>query len=100
MIFRKDNFLLGCILGLFGPMLGIVIFKYVKFGIFTFREMFDQMLTEPGHRTFTVALSLALLVNALLFTIYINSRKDNTAKGIFVLTLVYGLLVLSIKTFT
>jgi hypothetical protein len=34
-----------------------------------------------------------------LFTIYINTNKDNTAKGIFITTLIYGLIVLSIKTF-
>jgi hypothetical protein len=54
---------------------------------------------EPGYRTLSVALSLSLLLNALLFTIYINSGRDHTAKGIFVTTLIYGLLVLSIKTF-
>jgi len=47
-----------------------------------------------------LALSLALLVNAVLFTVYINTRKDKTAKGIFALTCVYGLLVLCIKTFS
>ncbi len=99
MIFKKDNFILGAILGFVGPMLGIVIFKYMKFQSFTFANMFEYMYREQGHRTFSVALSLALLVNAVLFTVYINSRKDKTAKGIFALTLVYGLLVLCIKTF-
>ena len=100
MIFKKDNFILGAVLGLIGPVFGVMLFKYVKFGIFTFREFFDQLINEQGHRTFTVALSLALLVNAVLFTIYINTRKDKTAKGIFALTLVYGMLVLCIKTFS
>lgn len=100
MIFKKDSFILGALLGLIGPMLGIVIFKYMKFSSFTFANMFEYMYREQGHRQFTVALSLALLVNALVFTIYINSHKDKTAKGIFALTLIYGLLVLSIKTFS
>ena len=100
MIFKRDNFLFGTILGFLGPLLGILIFKFVKFQPFSFMEIFQYMYLEPGHRTFSVALSLALLVNAVLFTIYINSRKDKTAKGIFVLTCVYGLLVLCIKTFS
>ena len=57
------------------------------------------MLQEQGFRTLTVALSLSLLLNALLFTIYINAHKDKTAKGIFATTVVYGLFVLIIKTF-
>jgi membrane-bound metal-dependent hydrolase YbcI (DUF457 family) len=100
MIFKKDSFLLGTILGFIGPLVGIMIFKFMKFQIFSFKETFQFMYYEPGHRTFTVALSLALLVNAVLFTIYINTRKDKTAKGIFALTCVYGLLVLCIKTFS
>jgi len=100
MIFKKDNFILGTVLGFIGPIIGILIFKYFKFQPFSFKETFQFMYTEPGHRTFSVALSLALLVNAVLFTIYINTRKDKTARGIFALTCVYGLLVLCIKTFS
>jgi hypothetical protein len=99
MIFKKDNFLLGLILGILAPFLGLLIFKYSKFSVFSFRETFQFLTLEPGFRTLSVALSLSLLLNALLFTIYINSGKDNTAKGIFVTTLLYGLIVLSIKTF-
>ncbi len=99
MILKKDSFQLGAVLGLIGPLIGILIFKWVKFRVFSFREVFQFMYTEPGHKTITVALSLALLANALLFTLYINTQKDKTAKGIFIVTCIYGLLVLSIKTF-
>ena len=100
MIFKKDNFVFGAILGFFGPVLGILIFKFMKFGSFSFSNMIEYMYKEQGHNTFSVALSLALMVNAVLFTIYINSHKDKTAKGIFLLTCLYGLFVLSIKTFS
>lgn len=100
MIFKKDNFVLGAILGFVGPIVGIIIFKLTKFKSFSFANVFEYMWREQGHRTFSVALSLALLVNAVLFTIYINSRKDKTAKGIFVLTCIYGFIVLCIKTFS
>ncbi len=99
MIFKKDSITLGIILGLIAPILGIILFKIYKFGIFTYRETFDFMRLEPGHKTLSVALTLSLLLNALLFTIYINSAKDNTAKGIFISTVLYGIAVLLIKTF-
>ena len=99
MILKKDSILLGLILGAFAPLMGLVIFKMYKFSVFSFRETFQYITVEPGFRTLTVALSLSLLLNALLFTIYINTAKDNTAKGIFITTLIYGLIVLSIKTF-
>mgnify|MGYP003536939854 FL=1 len=101
MIFKKDNFIFGAILGFVGPILGVIIFKLTKFQTFSFRETMHFMLVEEtSHKTLSVALSLSLLVNAVLFTIYINSHKDKTAKGIFALTCVCGLLVLCIKTFS
>ena len=99
MIFKKDNLILGLVLGVFAPALGLIIFKMYKFNVFTFKETFQYITVEPGFRTLSVALSLSLLLNALLFTIYINSGRDETAKGIFITTLIYGLVVLSIKTF-
>jgi ABC-type uncharacterized transport system permease subunit len=67
--------------------------------MFSLQETLQFMFLEPGYRTLTAALSMSLLLNAVLFTLYINSRKDKTAKGIFITTLVYGLAVLIIKTF-
>jgi len=99
MFWKKDNFLMGLLMGLIAPIVGILAFKFTKFTMFSFTQVYQFMILEPGYKTLTVALSLSLLLNATLFTIYINSRKDQTAKGIFVTTLVWGLLVLSIKTF-
>jgi L-cystine uptake protein TcyP (sodium:dicarboxylate symporter family) len=100
MFWKKDNFLMGLIMGLVAPVLGILLFKMYNFKSLSVKETIQWMFyIEPGFKTLTVALSLSLLLNALLFTIYINTHKDKTAKGIFATTLVYGLIVLSIKTF-
>jgi len=99
MTLKKDSFGLGLILGMIAPALGIVIFKVYKFGIFTYRETFDFMRLEPGHKTLSVALTLSLLLNALLFTIFINTMNDKTAKGIFISTVFYGMAILLLKTF-
>ena len=99
MILKRDSIKLGLLLGFVGPLLGIFLYKFVKFKIFTFKETFQYMLYEPGHKTLSVALTLALFVNAVLFTVYLNTRKDKTAKGIFLVTLVYGVVVLFLKLF-
>ena len=99
MILKRDTINLGLLLGFVGPLLGIFLYKFVKFKIFTFKETFQYMLYEPGHKTLSVALTLALFVNAVLFTVYLNTRKDKTAKGIFLVTLVYGVVVLFLKLF-
>jgi hypothetical protein len=99
MIFTKDDTRLGLILGAIAPLLGILLFKWTKFGIFSFKEFFQFIYLEPGFKTLSVALSLSLLANALIFTLYINAQKDKTAKGIFITTCVYGVVILLIKTF-
>ena len=100
MIFKKDSLAFGLILGLIGPVLGLLLFKFYKFGIYTFSQTFQFFLHEDdGHRILSSALTLSLLMNALLFTIYVNTRKDKTAKGIFISTVLYGVAILLIKTF-
>lgn len=99
MIFKKDNFIFGTILGFVGPLIGVLIFKQMKFSSFSYANTFEYMYREQGHATLSVALSLSLLINAVLFTIYVNTNRDKTAKGIFALTCAYGLLVLCLKTF-
>ena len=38
-----------------------------------------------------------LLANAIVFTFYINTHRDQTAKGVFVATLLYGIFILVYK---
>ncbi len=99
MILKKDKFLFGFIMGMIAPFLGFIVFKYTKLGPLNYFEALQYIIVEPGHRLLTVAISLCLMANAILFTIYINARIDNTAKGIFVATLIYAVTALSFKTF-
>lgn len=96
---RKDSFIFGFIMGLIAPFAGFIVFKASKLQSLNYFEALQFIYYEPSHRMLTVALSLCLLANAILFTFYINARIDHTAKGIFAATLIYGLIVLSIKTF-
>jgi hypothetical protein len=99
MIFKKDNFIFGFIMGLIAPFIGFAIFKYKKLGPLGYSEALQYLFIEPGHRMLTIAISLSLLANAILFTIYINSHIDKTAKGIFAATIIYAITALGLKTF-
>ena len=99
MILKKDNIWLGIVIGFIAPLIGILLFKLNKFSVFSFKEVIQFMVIEPGHKTLSVALSLSLLLNALFFTLYVNTGRDITARGIFLTTLVYGVAVLILKTF-
>lgn len=96
-ILKKDNLKLGLALGLVGPLLGLVVVYFLKFSSIGFIEFLDLFIHT--NRLITSIGSLCLLANAVLFTIYLNTQKDDTAKGIFVTTLIYGISILVIKIF-
>ena len=97
MIFKKDNFWLGTLLGLAGPIVGFTIFKLVKYRMFSLKEMYQWMTFN--HNLITAWISVSLFANALLFTLYVNARTDKTAKGIFLVTVIYAIAALLIKFF-
>ena len=96
-MFKKDNFVFGCVLGLLAPIAGLIILKYYKFGMLSYKEVLQFIYTQPGHGIMTAGLSVSLMMNALFFTIYVNGRKDQTGKGLFVTTVFYGVVILLIK---
>ncbi|MGN6541377.1 MAG: hypothetical protein ACTHKY_11265 [Ginsengibacter sp.] len=95
MIFKKDNFIFGLALGLIAPMIGFLVYKLIKFKGLSISEMFQWMKFNPN--LITVSISVSLLANAILFTIYINGYRDKTAKGIFIMTIIYAIIALAFK---
>ena len=96
-MFKKDNFIYGCTLGIVAPLAGLLILKYYKFGMLTFKEVLQFVYYQPGHGLMTAGLTVSLMMNAFFFTMYINARRDKTAKGIFLTTVLYGIIILLIK---
>jgi drug/metabolite transporter (DMT)-like permease len=97
MIFKKDNLKLGLVLGLVGPALGLIIIYFINFSASSFREFLEEFINN--NRLITSIGSLALLANAVMFAIYVHFNKYNTFKGIFIVTLIYGIGILLLKVF-
>ncbi len=97
MTFKKDNFWLGTAIGLFAPVVGFLIFKLIKYSRFSLMEMYQWM--TMNHNLITAYISVSLFANALLFTLFVNAKIDKTAKGIFVVTVIYATAALLIKFF-
>jgi hypothetical protein len=95
-ILKKDNLRLGMVMGLIAPIVSLVIYYFIKFyPSFTVKEFLYFFQTNKSQIT---AVSVPCLVaNIALFTLYINSHKDNTAKGVFAATLIYAILALLFK---
>ena len=93
---KKDNLRFGLLLGFIAPLISLVIYYFVKFyPLFSVKDFFSFIGSNKNQIT---AISVPCLVlNIALFTYYINSRLDKTAKGIFAVTLVYAIAALLFK---
>ena len=95
MILKKDDLRLGMALGLLGPVVGLLVIYFLKFSSSSLSDFLSEFITRKNITTSVGA--LCLLANAVLFTLYINTHKDNTAKGIFLTTVIYGIGILVLK---
>ena len=95
MLFKKDNFVFGLSVGLIAPVIGFMVFKLFKFQGLSISEMLQWMKFNPN--LITVSISVSLMANAILFTVYINGHRDKTAKGIFVMTVIYAIIAMIFK---
>jgi len=98
-IFTKDNVKLGLVLGFLAPFIGVYgyyLWKLQSAGSF-WRFLVFLADKDYGHATLTSALTFSLLANAILFTVYANTDKYRTAKGIFILTMIYAVPLVIMK---
>lgn len=95
MILKNDNLKLGFVLGLLVPLLVVIAIYFVRFSYYSFGEFLEVSSQESRLITFFSA--WCLVANIGLFTLYINSSRYQTAKGVFIITIVYGLGFLLLK---
>ena len=95
MFLKKDNLKLGLVLGLIGPVIGLIVVYFIQFSGLTFRDFISEFFND--RKLITSVGSLSLLANVILFTIYVNTHRDLTARGIFIITLIYGIGILVLK---
>ena len=93
---KRDDIRLGFLLGFIAPIISLGIYYLVKFyPLFSPSDFFYFISTNTNQIT---AISVPCLVlNIALFTLYINSHRDKTAKGIFAVTLIYAITALLLK---
>ncbi|MCA0396787.1 MAG: hypothetical protein LCH51_05245 [Bacteroidetes bacterium] len=96
-MFKRDNLRFGMLLGFLAPVVGLFVYYLLAFmpRNVGFTEFIGYMRTYKS--LLTAVSSLSLVANAILFTVYINTRRDKTAKGVFIATLIYGVAVLLLK---
>ena len=94
-MFKKDNIKFGLLLGFLAPLISMVVYYFIRFSMFSVSDVLDLMVREKNRVT---AVTIPCLVlNIALFTFYVNTQRDKTAKGIFAITLVYAIGALLVK---
>ena len=95
-MFKKDDLRFGMLLGFLAPLLSLVIYYFYKF-FPTFSVGDFASFLAQNQKQITAISVPCLILNIAMFTIYINTHRDKTAKGIFTITLIYAIVTLLLK---
>ena len=91
----KDNTKYGIVLGFLAPFIGMFGYYYWKFSVYPLIDFIKSLAIQKSILTSMVTFSL--LANAIFFTLFINTDKDQTAKGIFISTCVWAVAAIVLK---
>ena len=92
---KRDIPILGFIIGLLLPLVGVIIMYFLwgnHEGIFEFIRSLTHLKGMASK-----VLTLSLLINLVPFVFYTSKRLDQTAKGVFIATMIYAVIVVFIK---
>lgn len=92
-----DNLKLGLALSILLPVAVFFLIYFARFSYYPFPEFWQTLKQESRLVTFFGAWSM--VANIALFTLFINTRRDKSAKGVFIVTVIYGALFLLFKFF-
>ncbi|MDQ3552364.1 MAG: hypothetical protein M3413_12645 [Bacteroidota bacterium] len=92
---KRDNVKLGILLGLISPLIVFILLYFIRFSNYPFDDFFEVFTREDRLITFFGV--WCLVANIALFTIYTNTSRHQTAKGVFIITVVYGIILLLFK---
>lgn len=96
-MFKKDNLPFGILLGLLTPVIGFFLYYLLVFlprhiGL---GEFMDVLLSN--RQMLPKVISICLVLNGVVFYLYTQKRRDITAKGIFLVTMLYAITILLLK---
>ena len=93
----KDSYLQGILIGIILPFFGFFGFYQWKFSVFTVQEFGTMILQQKS--ILSAMISVSLLLNGAMLTLFFQREKDKTAIGIFITTCIYAVIALACKWF-
>ena len=91
---KFDKVWLGTVLGLLSPIIVFFSFFLIKYSHMTIGHFFDYVSREG---TLSPRISLCVIINLLIFYIFIWTHRYYAARGIILATFVYAGFVIYMK---
>lgn len=96
-LFKQDKLALGIVLGFVAPLIAFVLY-YLVISYSSHESFTEYVFRFKSNRSLIPKVSaLCLLANGVIFYFYTQSRKDITAKGIFLVTMLMAVSILVLK---
>lgn len=94
---KKDKLSLGIVLGLITPILAFLLYYLTVF--YPKGQGLGEILVLLKNNRYLIPkiISICLLANGIVFYLYTRKRRDLTARGIFLITLLYAIVILLFK---
>jgi len=90
----KDHPLIGFIIGLIGPSIGILGFYYLNFNTHELNAFLDLSVKE---KLLSPLLSLCCVINLGIFYLFIHFDHLLSARGVILGTFLYGFIIVLLK---
>ena len=92
---KRNVPVIGLIIGLLLPLVGIVIVYFIWSHGSSFSDFTNNM--KINHSLAAKVLSLSIIANILPFILYTNKRRDMAARGVFIATMLYAVVIVLLK---
>jgi len=90
---KFDAMWIGAVVGLIAPLITLYVFYLIRYS----RNIsFEQFYTEilQAHNIVTPSISLCVIINLLVFFIFIWRNRNFNARGVLLATIIYAIYVM------
>jgi amino acid permease len=92
---NRNNAVLGLLLGIIFPFLGVLLIYVVKFTDGSLSNFLHLLFQES--KIGSMVFSLGLIANLIPFLYFTNRRLDHAARGILIATMLYAILIVMLR---
>lgn len=85
---RFDSLTIGAVSGLVAPLISLFVFYLIAYRNMAFSQFFHEILI--GYGILMPVISLCVIINLLVFFIFIWTNRNYSARGVLLATFVYA----------